>query len=164
MSDQLSPHFSIKEMVKSQTADDVGIDNTPTDDDVHRAKELSIHILEYIRDYFGVGFTPSSWFRCEQLERELTKNSFKTWCGKKKLDCNEQSWQLYFNRKSHPKGEAVDIEIKGISNDELFNWIKDNLVFDQLIREFAKTDDPHSGWVHVSWRGQQNRNESFIIN
>ena len=77
---------------------------------------------------------------------------------------NSSSWAQYFAQKSHPKGEAVDIEIPGISNDELIEWIDANIpVYDQLIREFPKPGDPSSGWVHCSYSATINRRERFII-
>ena len=77
----------------------------------------------------------------------------------------EQTWKDYFERKSHPRGEAADIEIPGINNDDLYHWIRDEsgLEFDQLIREFRKAGDPNSGWVHVSFRINNNRNQAFNI-
>ena len=48
-------------------------------------------------------------------------------------------------------GEAADFEIKGVSNQEVAEWIRDNLEFDQLILEGAKPDDPNAGWIHVSY-------------
>jgi hypothetical protein len=57
-------------------------------------------------------------------------------------------------------GQATDVEYPGVDNDELFFWIRDNLSYDQLIREFPKAGVPSSGWVHVSWAGVQNNRQS----
>jgi hypothetical protein len=76
----------------------------------------------------------------------------------------QSSWEKYFERKQHPKGQAVDVEYPGVDNDELFYWIRDNLAFDQLIREFPKVGIPSSGWVHISWGGGQlNRQSHFSV-
>ena len=40
-------------------------------------------------------------------------------------------------------------------------WIKNNLNFDQLILEFYKDGEPNSGWIHVSWNGDDNRNQTL---
>jgi zinc D-Ala-D-Ala carboxypeptidase len=51
----------------------------------------------------------------------------------------------------HCKGFAADIEIPGIANADLAEWIKDNCEFKQLILEFYTPGVPDSGWVHVSY-------------
>ncbi len=58
------------------------------------------------------------------------------------------------SRKSqHSKGEALDLDNDNknvaASNTEIFNYIKDNLDFDQLIWEFGTDENPD--WVHVSY-------------
>jgi zinc D-Ala-D-Ala carboxypeptidase len=54
----------------------------------------------------------------------------------------------------HPttaQGFAADIEIPGIANADLAEWIKENCEFRQLILEFYTPGIPDSGWVHVSY-------------
>ena len=64
----------------------------------------------------------------------------------------ESSWQTYFERKSHPKGEAVDFEVVGVSNIKLYEWCKTNLpAYDQLIAEFMIKGISTAGWVHGSY-------------
>jgi zinc D-Ala-D-Ala carboxypeptidase len=63
----------------------------------------------------------------------------------------------------HTLGMAADVEIWGISNKELFNYIRNNLEYDQIILEFCKGDEePNSGWVHVSYNKNDNRRQSLI--
>ena len=50
-----------------------------------------------------------------------------------------------------------------MSNNELFNLIKKDFEFDQLIREFPKKGVPDSGWVHISWDSDNNRGQAFTI-
>lgn len=161
---KISPHFKMYEVARSQLATRNNINNTPSAEVLERAKLTAEHLLEPIRIHFGIPFVPNSWYRGEAVERKLCWNSFKNWAKKRKLAINEESWEKYFARKSHPKGEAVDIEIPGISNDDLFQWVQDNVPeFDQLIREFPKPGDPKSGWVHVSYRKNDNRKQVFTI-
>ena len=62
----------------------------------------------------------------------------------------------------HTLGQAVDIEIPGIDNEELFDYIKENLEYDQIILEFYDGVDPRSGWVHVSFVSpEDNRKNNF---
>lgn len=152
---KLSDHFKLYEVEKSETAIARGIDNQLTSEDqIHRAAAFAHAILEPIREKFG-SFSPNSWFRCEELEKALTwESGFKSWCSAHRMAYDVSSWGQYFERKQHPKVEACDIEIAGIDNKELFNWIKDNLEgeFDQLLIEGYHRGDPSSGWVHVSRR------------
>lgn len=162
--EKISAHFKMYEIAKSSTASRLMIDNTPTTPVLESAKLLAEHILEPIRVHFGVSFSPNSWYRGEELEKTITRKSFEAWCTRKGMLVNDESWQEYFSRKSHPLGEAADIEIPGLPNDELFVWIQSNIPeFDQLIREFPKPGDPYSGWVHVSYREGNNRNQVFQI-
>ena len=161
-STQLTEHFSMKEVARSYTADRNNIDNTPPEIALERAQTLSKYVLEPIRAEFRA-FRPSSWFRCETLERMITVGAFTKWAIRNSYFEPEDRWNTYFAKKSHPKGEAADIEIAGLSNDDLYNWIKSNLEYDQLIREYAKEDDPMSGWVHVSFSKGNNRNENFKL-
>jgi zinc D-Ala-D-Ala carboxypeptidase len=62
----------------------------------------------------------------------------------------------------HSEGKAADIEIVNVDNKELAMWIKNNLEFDQLILEFYKEGEPDSGWIHVSYNGENNRNQFLI--
>lgn len=161
---QLSPHFIHREVARSSTADRLELDNTPTDNAMDKAKALAENVLEPIRTHFGIPFSPQSWFRGEALEKVICRRSFERWCERKGMPVDGVSWDAYFSRKSHPRGEAADIEIPGIANDVLFDWIRDNLEYDQLIREFPKEGDPMSGWVHVSWNNDgNNKNQHFTI-
>ena len=48
-------------------------------------------------------------------------------------------------------GMAADIEIPGVANADLAQFIMDNLEYTQLILEFYTPGIPDSGWVHVSY-------------
>lgn len=161
---KISPHFTMGEVAKSSTADRLEINNTPSAEVLENAKALADNVLEKIRVHFGIPFSPQSWFRGEKLEKVICRKSYHNWCKRKGLSVSKESWEKYFALKSHPNGEAADIEFVGVDNDALFNWIKDNLEYDQLIREFPKAGDPTSGWVHVSWkRTGVNRKQHFTI-
>ena len=67
--------------------------------------------------------------------------------------------------KENLKNQFINIEIPGISNKELAEWIEDNLEFDQCILEFYNGIDPSSGWVHVSYKDDKsNRKQTLTIN
>ncbi len=137
----LSPHFTLAEAMRSQTASRAEIDNTPPSDVIPALRNTASHILEPIRLHFGIPFSPSSWFRCLELNRLL-----------KSKDTSQ-----------HIRGEAVDVELPGVPNRELARWVSSNLEFDQLILEFHKKSDPASGWVHISWVPDNRRTEVLTM-
>lgn len=163
----LSDHFQFYELVRSQTADNNCILNLPSDQVILYAKALAQNVLDPVRKKFGVTLV-NSWFRSEALERVIAKNGYESWCRKNGYARTELTWKVYFSRKQHPKGNAADIEVRDskVSNVELYNWIKDNLEFDQLILEnVTNKNDPRSGWVHVSYCPLgNNRKEAFLLN
>ena len=124
----LSRNFSLGELTKSQTALRNGLDNKPSMEEIVALTVLSNNVLQPVRDRYG-SFTPNSAFRTVELCK-LVGSSAKS---------------------QHAKGEAADIEVAGIDNYQLAEWITKNLDFDQLILEFYNSDDPSSGWVHGSY-------------
>jgi len=164
MSRRISKYFWEHEVGKSKTASRNRIDNTPPTIVLERASILAVNVLDPIREFAGRPFSPGSWYRGEALERRVADRGYRDWCEKNRLPVNDETWALYFAKKSHPKGEAADIEISGIANDDLFDWIKNNIhEYDQLIREFREDNDTMSGWVHVSYSATGNRNQVFEI-
>ena len=139
---QLSKHFTLEEFEKSQTATRKGIDNKPTLDHIENLTELCTQVLEPTRRNFGKPMVISSGYRSEELCEAIgsSKNS------------------------QHAKGEAADFEMFGVDNKELAKYIKNNLVFYQLILEFYNPDDPSSGWVHCSYSKEENRKQSLLYN
>jgi len=160
----ISKHFRHYEVIRSETAAREEIDNQIYCPRVrYNAEQLGANVLDPVREHFGP-YGPNSWFRGEDLERVIAGSGYLSWCKRHGREVNEVSWKIYFFNKQHPQGCAADIEIDGVSNDDLFMWIKDNLKFDQLIREFAVAGQPRSGWVHVSWDPNgKNRNQAFSI-
>jgi zinc D-Ala-D-Ala carboxypeptidase len=126
---QLTKNFSLSEMVKSETALRNNLDNTPGDTEIANLKVLAENVLQPIRDAYGKGVKVNSGFRHPNVNAAVG--------GSKTSD--------------HCKGQAADIEIPGVANADLAEWIKDNLEFTQLILEFYTPGIPDSGWVHVSY-------------
>ena len=125
----LSDHFTLVELTKSQTAERLGIDNTPSDEVIGNLASMCDSVLEPIRAHYGVPFSPSSAYRSEALNKAIGGSP----------------------TSAHCHGLAVDIELPrsaGVSNPDLARWVKDNLVYDQIILEFW-TGKPGSGWVHI---------------
>lgn len=132
--DKVSPNFRYWELTKSETADRLAIDNRfSTPEEARAAVYLCRNVLQAVRGELGV-FSPNSVYRCQALER-----AFK----KKRSD--------WISKSQHTKGQACDIEVPGVSNWRLAEWVIANLEYDQIILEcFNAAKGPFSGWVHVS--------------
>jgi len=139
---QLSGHFSLSELTKSQTAERKGISNKPTLEHIENLTELCTQILEPTRRNFGKPMVITSGYRSEELCEAIGSKT----------------------TSQHAKGEAADFEMFGLDNRSLAKYIKNNLIFDQLILEFYNQDDPSSGWVHCSYNKEENRKEALLYN
>ena len=138
---QLSKNFSLQELTKSQTATRLGIDNTPNKAQIINLTNLCENILQKVRDRFAKPVIINSGFRCVELCEAIGSSS----------------------KSQHASGSAADIEVMTLDNKVLAEWIKKNLIFDQLILEFYKeSEGPRSGWIHVSYSASDPRGQSLI--
>ena len=133
---KLSANFSVGELTRSQTATRKGIDNSPNDEQLANLKALCENVLQPIRDHFGKPVRISSGLRVPELNAAIGGST----------------------TSDHCKGMAADIEIPGVDNKELAEWIGENLEFRQLILEFYN-GEPDSGWVHVSYDYSDNKQQ-----
>lgn len=136
---QLSRNFSLLEMTKSQTALRHALPNIPGSEEIENLKNLCEFVLEPIRTNFRKPVNISSGYRSPEVN--ILVGGSKT--------------------SDHRRGEAADIEISGVSNYELACWIRDNLVYKQLILEFYTPGQPSSGWVHVSYSKNNNEKKTM---
>lgn len=162
---KLSRHFYMRDVAKNNLALRYNIDNTPSSQVLEKARDLAVHVLDPIVDEFAVTFVPVFWYRCEALEKLVNKKQYETWVIRKGYERpTDENWKEFFELKSHPRGEAVDIEIPGVTPTYLSSWIRTRVPeFDQLILEYPRPSDPTSGFVHVSYSWAKNRNEVFTI-
>ena len=126
---QLTTNFSLHELTKSETALRMGFDNTPGEAETEALRLLCEKVLQPVRDHYGKGVKVNSGYRSPESNAAVG--------GSKTSD--------------HCKGMAADIEIPGVANAELAQWIMDNLEYTQLILEFYTPGIPDSGWVHISF-------------
>ena len=140
--DKISDHISYREAVKSNTATRRGIDNIPDVQELENMKLIAEKVFEPFRKFVKGPIKINSFYRSPELNVAIggSKNS------------------------QHCKGQAIDIDRDGHSlpnNAEIFEYIKNNLDFDQLILEnyapnrvskiSGEREGPNSGWVHVSY-------------
>lgn len=139
---QLSKHLSLAEITRSDTAKRRGINNTPTPEHLENFKLLAEKVFEPIREHFKVPIHISSGYRSKALNTAI-KGSLSS---------------------QHCSGEAIDIDMdgsaNGVTNAQVFNYIKDNLNFDQLIWEFGTTSNPD--WVHVSYESTGKQRKQIL--
>jgi zinc D-Ala-D-Ala carboxypeptidase len=134
---KLTENFSLSEMTKSETALRQGLDNTPGDEEIENLRKLAENVLQPIREAYGRGVKVNSGFRHPDVNAAVG--------GSRTSD--------------HCKGQAADIEIPGVANADLAQWISENLEFRQLILEFYTPGIPDSGWVHVSYVEGDNKKQ-----
>ena len=138
---QLSKHFELAEFTRSNTAKRAGISNMPTEAHQANMKVLCEKVLEPIREHFARPIMISSGYRSAALNK-ITKGASTT--------------------SQHCSGEAVDIDMDGteVTNKQIFDYIKANLEFDQMIWEFGTDANPD--WVHVSYESTGKQRKQIL--
>ena len=127
--EKISNHITFRESINSYTAKRKGIENIPNEYEITNMYILAHKVFEPLRKWVGGPIKINSFFRSEELNKAIGGSS----------------------TSQHCQGRAMDIDdVYGYkTNAEMFNYIKDNLDFDQLIWEFGTDDNPD--WVHVSY-------------
>ena len=133
----ISKHISDKEGVYSRTALRLDIDNIPTKEHKRNMVKLAEEVFEPLRAYVGGPIKINSFYRSPKLNKAIGGST----------------------KSQHCNGQAIDIDdtFGRATNAEMFEFIKENLDFDQIIWEFGDNKNPN--WVHVSYVSpQENRN------
>lgn len=141
--EKISKYISYAEAVKSQTAERFGLDNTPNDIELNNMVNVATFIFDDVREHFGVPLYVSSFFRSKKVNEAA--GGSKT--------------------SQHMTGEAIDIDADvygGVKNSEIFDYIKNNLEFDQLIAEMVDNKS-NIGWVHVSYKVKGNNRRQVLV-
>jgi hypothetical protein len=139
---KLSEHLDLSEVTRSESAKRNGISNMPTEQHIANFKLLAEKVFEPIRNHFRCPIHISSAYRSIELNRAV-KGSLTS---------------------QHCTGEAIDVDMdgtpNGVTNKMVFDYIKDNLEFDQLIWEFGTKDNPD--WVHVSYESTGKQRKQIL--
>lgn len=116
-------YFSIRELTKSDTASQSGIDNTPSEAVVKNLNRLIRDVLDPARRQLGSPIIVNSGYRCPELNRAVggVRNSY------------------------HLYGQAADITTGDIAMNRRLWLILQNLPHKELIWERGGT------WIHVAW-------------
>mgnify|MGYP003626445145 FL=1 len=132
---KISDHITLKEALRSNTAKRLGINNMPSNDVLINMQVTAEKIFEPLRTHYNEPIYISSFYRSVELNKAIGGSS----------------------KSQHCHGEAIDIDdvYSKIKNVDFFEYIKNNLDFDQLIWEFG--DDKNPDWIHVSY-SKNNRN------
>jgi hypothetical protein len=134
MATQITSHFTLEEMLTSQTAVRFRYDEqfSPPDAIVKNLVALCENVLEPLRVALRKPIRVSSGYRCPRVNTKIGGAS----------------------KSQHMQGEAADIQASSMGVEDLYLFIKNSdLPFDQLIQEF-------DNWVHISF-APRNRRETL---
>ena len=144
---KLSKNFTLDELIRSNTAIRLGLDNSPSKEHILKLRLLATEFLQPLRDRIGA-LRVTSGYRSPELCEAIGSNKFS----------------------QHAKAEAIDLQYfrKGkMDNLIIFQAIIDGAIeFDQIILEFGdstETSDPlYPAWIHCSWKVKNNRREILV--
>ena len=139
---KVSNYVSLKEVTRSNTATRKGIDNTPNEQQLKNITLLAEKVFDPLREWVGGAIKINSAFRSDKLNEAIGGSSSSQHCA-------------YL-------GAAFDIDdtFKNATNAEMFNYIKENLSFHQLIWEFGDENNPN--WVHVSYISEEDNRKEVL--
>jgi hypothetical protein len=131
----ISKHITLKEATYSATGEAKKIDNSPTAEHLANMKLLAEKVFEPVREWYGKPIKINSFYRSKALNLAIPGSSLTS---------------------QHSFGQAMDMDTAA-DNKKLFNYIRENLDWDQLIWEFGTNENPD--WVHVSYKATGNRKQ-----
>ena len=129
MSDRISEHISLKEGVKSHTATRLNIDNTPRNLDLINMKTIAEKVFEPLRSWVGGPIAINSFYRSPKLNSAIGGSTSSQHCIGCALDLDDN-----YGHKT---------------NAQMFEYVKNNLDYDQMIWEFGTDENPN--WIHISY-------------
>lgn len=128
---RLTKNFTLGELTKTNT----GIPNEPNKQELQALIILCGKVLQPLRDFYGNPITVNSGYRSDAVNKAVR--------GAK--------------GSQHTKGEAADITTgTKEGNKQLFEIIKNELDYDQLINEYDYS------WIHVSYKAGGNNRKQIL--
>jgi hypothetical protein len=135
----ISKYITFEEATTSQTAVRNKILNVPNELELINMRLVGTRVFDVIREHFKTPIRVSSFYRSLRLNNSVG--------GSKK--------------SQHVKGQAIDIQGTGkITNQMIFDYVKDNLDFDQLIHEYGTDTNP--AWVHISYVSKEKNRKQVL--
>jgi hypothetical protein len=129
---QLSKHLSRAEFERSDAATNYGISNSMNSGQLAKAMALAENCFEPIREHLAKPIRVNSGYRSPAVNKRIGGAL----------------------TSQHSLGEAIDLDLH---DRDLFEWIIDNVTFDQLIYEAG--NDTEAAWFHISYREGHNRKQ-----
>lgn len=142
--ENISKHITYAEAIHSNTAKRLGIKNIPDNKQIENMKALAENVFEPLRLWVGGPIKVNSFFRSEELNKAIGG-----------VSSSQHLCEM--------GASAIDIDdVYGYkTNAEMFEWIRINCNYDQLIWEFGTDKNP--AWLHISYiDGKKNRNRCLL--
>ncbi len=146
---RVSKYITMAEAIKSQTAERYGLRNVPNDVQLENMKYVAANVFDPVREWVGGPVYVSSFFRAAAVNVKAGGSA----------------------TSDHPNGFAIDIDADVYalrqaqgdrkSNKDIFDYIRAELEYDQLIWEYGSNVNP--AWVHVSLRKVVNRKQALRV-
>lgn len=139
---KISEHISYKEATYSLTAKLLGLSNKPKKEHLENMELVAEKVFEPLREWVGGPIKVNSFYRAEEVNSRIGGASLTS---------------------AHIVGQAIDITTMGKkTNKEMFEYIIENLDFDQVISEYPIKGEPQ--WIHVSYVSKKdNRKQALEI-
>ncbi len=140
--ENISEHIAYSEAIHSEKAIELKLDNTPPDFVLAKMK-ITANIFELIRKRIS---------EIRGKDSPIIIDSFY-----RSPDVNKAVGGALDSQ--HMRGEAIDLNVNypDFNRADLFNLIKNEFEFDQLIYEGGTPENP--AWVHVSYSSTYNRKQ-----
>ena len=141
--EKISNYVSYSEGCKSQTAIRYGIDNTPSPEILEKMRVLANLVFDPVREHFNKPIAVVSFYRSQKLNTVIGGAE----------------------HSQHMTGEAMDIDADvfgGLTNKQIFDFIRTKLDFDQLIGEVER-DNGDFEWIHVSYRTRESNRKNVLL-
>lgn len=136
---KISEHLSFKEATHSNTAQQLGLQNKPKADHIKNMETLGEKLFEPLREWVDGPIKVNSFFRSEELNSRIGGAL----------------------SSAHLSGQAIDITTMGKkTNLEMFDYIRKNLDFDQLISEYPVNGEPK--WIHISYKNKKDNRKQVL--
>jgi len=155
MSKEVSKYVSYNEVIHSNTAIARGINNEPSEEQLELIRACAINIFDKIREAAGGPVKINSVFRSDALNVAI--GGSKTSQHSVGLDTSKNSYGAAFDLDDN----YYYRDKSNMDNCDMFNYIKNELDYDQLIWEFGDSKNPK--WVHVSYRPDGKNRKMILI-